>query len=108
MRWEARRCLRAERLLVLQDPHLDSLQRDRFFQLTRREALPKVMRGLEAIAAQPGITKVKVNALGIRGFTEEEVLPFCEFAGQTGFQVASSSSCPGRRPLLVSADRPQR
>src|SRR5690606_28539033 len=30
---------------------IDSLQRDRFFQLTRRDALPQVLRGLEAIGA---------------------------------------------------------
>jgi cyclic pyranopterin phosphate synthase len=30
---------------------------------------------------------VKVNALGIRGFTEQEILPFCEFARETGFEV---------------------
>ena len=30
---------------------IDSLARDRFFQITRRDALPQVLRGLEAIAA---------------------------------------------------------
>ena len=66
---------------------IDSLQRDRFFQLTRRDALPQVLRGLDALAAQPAIDKVKVNAVGIRGFTEQEALPFAEFARNTGFQV---------------------
>jgi cyclic pyranopterin phosphate synthase len=66
---------------------IDSLQRDRFFQITRRDALPQVLRGLRAIAAQPAIRRVKVNALGIRGFTEEEILPFCELARSTGIQV---------------------
>ena len=32
---------------------IDSLQRDRFFQLTRRDSLPQVLRGLEAIGAFP-------------------------------------------------------
>ena len=66
---------------------IDSLQRDRFFQITRRDALPKVLRGLRAIADQPSIDRVKVNALGIRGFTEEEILPFCELARSSGIQV---------------------
>jgi cyclic pyranopterin phosphate synthase len=66
---------------------IDSLQRDRFFQITRRDALPQVLRGLDAVARQPSITGVKVNALGIRGFTEEEILPFCELARSTGIQV---------------------
>jgi cyclic pyranopterin phosphate synthase len=66
---------------------IDSLQRDRFFQITRRDALPQVLSGLRAVADQPSIRRVKVNALGIRGFTEEEILPFCELARSSGIQV---------------------
>ena len=66
---------------------LDSLQRDRFFRLTRRDALPQVMRGLEAIARFPEVHPVKVNAVALRGFTEEEVIPFAEFARRTAFRV---------------------
>lgn len=66
---------------------IDSLQRDRFFQLTRRDALPQVLRGLEAIAAHPQLRPIKVNAVAMRGFTEQEVGRFCEFARSTDFQV---------------------
>jgi cyclic pyranopterin phosphate synthase len=66
---------------------IDSLQRDRFFQLTRRDSLPQVLRGLEAIAAHPQVRPVKVNAVALRDFTEEEALPFAEFARSTSFQV---------------------
>jgi cyclic pyranopterin phosphate synthase len=66
---------------------IDSLQRDRFFQLTRRDSLPQVLRGLEAIARFPQVHPIKVNAVALRGFTEEEALPFAEFARSTSFQV---------------------
>jgi GTP 3',8-cyclase len=66
---------------------IDSLQRDRFFQITRRDALPQVMRGLRAIARHPQIDPVKVNAVAMRDFTEREALEFAEFARSTGFQV---------------------
>ena len=66
---------------------LDSLQRDRFFQITRRDALDRVLRGLDAIARHPEVHPVKVNAVAIRGFTEDEVLRFAEFARSTAFQV---------------------
>jgi cyclic pyranopterin phosphate synthase len=66
---------------------LDTLQRDRFFQLTRRDSLPQVLRGLEAVARRPELRPVKVNAVALRGFTEQEALPFAEFARRTGFQV---------------------
>jgi GTP 3',8-cyclase len=66
---------------------IDSLQRDRFFQITRRDALPQVLEGLEAIGAFPEVRPIKVNAVAMRGFTEEEVLPFAEFARSTAYQV---------------------
>jgi len=66
---------------------IDSLQRDRFFRMTRRDSLPQVLRGLEALARHPELGPVKVNAVAMRGFTEEEALPFAEFARSAGFQV---------------------
>jgi cyclic pyranopterin phosphate synthase len=66
---------------------IDSLQKDRFFQITRRDSLPQVLRGLEAIARHERIWPVKVNAVAMRGFTEEEAIPFAEFARSTSFQV---------------------
>jgi cyclic pyranopterin phosphate synthase len=66
---------------------IDSLQRDRFFQLTRRDSLPQVLRGLEAIGRFPEVQPIKVNAVALRGFTEEEALPFAEFARSTSYQV---------------------
>jgi cyclic pyranopterin phosphate synthase len=66
---------------------IDSLQRDRFFQMTRRDSLPQVLAGLEAIAKHPEVSPIKVNAVAMRGFTEEEALPFADFARSTAFQV---------------------
>ena len=66
---------------------IDSLQRDRFYQITRRDSLPQVLRGLDAIARHERVRPIKVNAVAMRGFTEEEALPFAEFARSTSFQV---------------------
>ena len=66
---------------------IDSLQRDRFFAMTRRDALPQVLRGLEAIARHERVRPVKVNAVALRDFSEQEALPFAEFARESGFQV---------------------
>ena len=46
-----------------------------------------MLRGLEAIAAYPEVRPIKVNAVAMRGFTEDEVERFCEFARSTAFQV---------------------
>jgi cyclic pyranopterin phosphate synthase len=66
---------------------VDSLQRDRFFTMTRRDALPQVLRGLEALAAHPEAHPIKVNAVALRGFTEQEILPFAQFARQHPYEV---------------------
>jgi len=66
---------------------IDSLQRDRFFHITRRDALPRVLRGLDAIARHPRLRPIKVNAVAMRGFTEDEALRFADFARRTEFQV---------------------
>jgi cyclic pyranopterin phosphate synthase len=66
---------------------VDSLQQDRFFELTRRDALPQVLRGLELLASFPEAHPVKVNAVAIRGFTEDEVLPFAELARSSSYEI---------------------
>jgi cyclic pyranopterin phosphate synthase len=66
---------------------VDSLARDRFHEITRRDALPQVLRGLEAIAAYERVHPIKVNAVAIRDFTEDEVYRFAEMARSTDYQV---------------------
>jgi cyclic pyranopterin phosphate synthase len=66
---------------------VDSLQRDRFYAMTRRDSLPQVLRGLEALAAFPEAHPIKVNAVAMRGFTEDEVVPFARFARERPFEV---------------------
>src|SRR3954470_17942012 len=66
---------------------IDSLQRDRFFSMTRRDALPQVLRGLEALGEHPEAHPIKVNAVAMRGFTEDEVLPFARFAREQPYEV---------------------
>jgi GTP 3',8-cyclase len=66
---------------------VDSLQRDRFYELTRRDALDQVLRGLELLASFPEAHPIKVNAVAIRGFTEEEVIPFARLARSAPYEV---------------------
>jgi cyclic pyranopterin phosphate synthase len=90
---------------------LDSLQRDRFFAMTRRDALPQVLRGLEALAQFPEAHPIKVNAVAIRGFTEEEVVPFARFAREYPYEVRFIEFMPldgdrawSRAQLLTGAE----
>jgi cyclic pyranopterin phosphate synthase len=67
---------------------IDSLQQDRFFELTRRDALPRVLRGIEALAAYGGdALTIKLNAVALRDFTEQEALPVAAFARERPFEV---------------------
>ena len=66
---------------------VDSLQRDQFYKLTRRDALEQVLNGLEVLAAFPEAHPIKVNAVAMRGFTEQEVLPFAELARRTPYEI---------------------
>ena len=66
---------------------LDSLAPDRFFQLTRRDALAQVLEGLEAAQQHPELRPIKVNVVALRDFTELEVLRFAEFARQNPYEV---------------------
>jgi cyclic pyranopterin phosphate synthase len=66
---------------------IDSLQRDRFFEMTRRDALPRVLQGLEVLARFPEAHPIKINAVAMRGFTEDEAIPFAEFAREHPYEV---------------------
>jgi GTP 3',8-cyclase len=84
---------------------IDSLQRDRFFELTRRDSLPQVLRGLERLASFPEAHPIKINAVAIRGFTEEEVIPFAELARRTPYEVRFIEFMPLDADHAWSADQ---
>jgi len=66
---------------------LDSLSHVRFAEITRRDALDRVLAGLEAAEAHPELSPIKVNCVAIRGFTEEEVPAFAELARRKPYVV---------------------
>jgi cyclic pyranopterin phosphate synthase len=66
---------------------VDSLQRERFSEITRRDALAKVLRGLEVLASFPEAHPIKINAVAMRGFTEAEVIPFARFAREHPYEI---------------------
>jgi GTP 3',8-cyclase len=84
---------------------LDSLSRDRFFQMTRRDSLPQVIRGLETLERFPQLSPVKVNCVAMRGFTEDEVLPFAELARRKPYQVRFIEFMPLDADRAWSEDR---
>lgn len=65
---------------------LDSLQRDRFIELTRRDELDRVLDGIDA-AIEAGLAPVKVNAVVMAGVNEDEVVDFATFGREKGVTV---------------------
>jgi cyclic pyranopterin phosphate synthase len=66
---------------------LDSLVRERFAKLARRDALTQVLAGLEELEKYPTIRPIKVNAVAMRGFTESEVLDFARLARRKPYVI---------------------
>ena len=65
---------------------LDSLQSDRFTELTLRDNLPQVLDGIQA-AVEAGLDPVKVNVVVMAGVNDDEVVDFARFGREKGVTV---------------------
>lgn len=65
---------------------LDALSAEKFEQVTRRSGYDRVIAGIRK-AQEVGFDPIKVNAVSIRGVTEQEIVPFGRFARETGIEV---------------------
>ena len=65
---------------------LDTLQADRFRQLTRRDELGRVLEGIDAAVAA-GFSPVKVNNVLMRGINDDEVVDFLRLGRDKGVEI---------------------
>lgn len=65
---------------------LDTLDPERFQQISRREGLEQVLAGITA-AQRVGFDKIKLNAVAIKGLTEPDVVPLGRFARERGLEL---------------------
>ena len=66
---------------------LDSLSHVRFAEITRRDALGKVLRGLAEAERYPELRPIKINCVAVKGFTESEVAALAELARRKPYVV---------------------
>src|SRR5213083_1975654 len=66
---------------------LDSLSHVRFAEITRRDALDRVLAGLAEAERHPELRPIKVNCVAIKGFTEDEVPALAELARRKPYVV---------------------
>jgi cyclic pyranopterin phosphate synthase len=64
----------------------DSLLKHRFEEMTLRDALEEVLHGLE-VAAETGLTPIKINTVVIRGVNDDESVAFARLARSSGYHV---------------------
>jgi cyclic pyranopterin phosphate synthase len=66
--------------------HLDTLDRERFIRITRRDELGKVLAGLD-LCKRLGYSKIKLNAVAVKNLVEPDVVPLARYAREHGFEV---------------------
>ena len=72
---------------------LDSLQPDRFKQLTRTGKLADVLAGIRA-AQDVGFTRIKLNSVILRDRNDDEVIDLVDFARAQGLDIAFIEEMP--------------
>nr|WP_237090142.1 GTP 3',8-cyclase MoaA [Nesterenkonia sp. PF2B19] len=72
---------------------LDSLHRETFAQLTRRDSLDKVLVGVEGAAAA-GLTPLKINAVLMRGINDHEAPDLLAWALEQGYEMRFIEQMP--------------
>jgi len=65
---------------------LDAMREETFVRIARREGLQRVLEGVHA-ARRVGFEKIRLNAVSIRGLTEDEIVPLANFARQFGLEL---------------------
>ncbi len=65
---------------------LDTLVREKFHRMTRRDELPRVLDGIDA-AKEAGFSPVKINAVVERGVNDDEILDLARFGRDHAVEV---------------------
>ncbi|GAB2690022.1 GTP 3',8-cyclase MoaA [Kitasatospora kifunensis] len=88
---------------------LDTLRRDRYQEITRRDRIADVLAGLAA-AREAGLAPVKINVVPVRGVNDDELLDLVEFAAGHDYRIRFIESMPldaqgaWDRSAMITAD----
>ncbi|HLK22365.1 MAG TPA: GTP 3',8-cyclase MoaA, partial [Bryobacteraceae bacterium] len=66
--------------------HLDTLDRERFLRITRRDDLDKVLEGLQ-VARELGFGPIKINAVAVKNLVEPDIVPLARFGREHGLEM---------------------
>jgi len=65
--------------------HLDTLDRERFKRITRRDDLPRVLAGIDA-AERAGFKQIKINIVAVKNLVEPDIVPMARYCRERGFE----------------------
>ena len=66
--------------------HLDTLDPDRFRQITRRDDFHRVLEGIEAARAL-GFGPIKINAVAVKNLVEADIVPLARYGRERGIEI---------------------
>jgi cyclic pyranopterin phosphate synthase len=66
--------------------HLDTLDRARFAEITRRDELPRVLESIDVVQRM-GFGPIKLNVVAVKGVTEQDVIPMARFGRERGIEI---------------------
>jgi GTP 3',8-cyclase len=66
--------------------HLDTLDRERFLRITRRDELERVMAGIAA-CRRLGFGPIKINAVAVKDLVEPDIVPLARFGRENGIEI---------------------
>lgn len=90
--------------------HLDTLDRERFREITRRDDLPRVLEGIET-ALGLGFGPIKINAVAVKNLVEPDVVPLVRYGRERGIEIRFIEFMPldaqglwDRNKVLLASD----
>ena len=84
--------------------HLDTLDRERFKQITRRDDLPRVLAGIDA-AVRVGFKNIKLNIVAVKGLIEPDIVPMALYCRERGFEPRFIEFMPLDSQSLVGSEQ---
>jgi len=66
--------------------HLDTLDRDRFKQITRRDDFDRVLEGIE-LARSLGFGPIKINAVAVKNLVESDIVPLARYGRERDIEI---------------------
>ena len=66
--------------------HLDTLDRERFKKITRRDDLEKVLHAIE-LCREIGYGPIKINAVAVKNLVEPDIVPLARYGRERGIEI---------------------